>query len=90
MWYTGTNPDSAFKADGAPVTQGAGVTMSVAKPFKSELAAVGYKPSDITFLGLPHDHSDHTANANDFAGSTWLVQQPECDYMFNPPKALPS
>ena len=86
VWDTGTIPDSAFKADGAPVTQGTGVTMSVAKPFKTLLAGVGYKPSDITYLGLSHYHSDHTANANDFAGSTWLVQQPEHDYMFNPPK----
>jgi len=85
VWDTGTIPDSAFKADGAPVTQGTGITMTVSKPFKAELAAVGYKPSDITYLGLSHYHSDHTANANDFAGSTWLVQKAEHDFMFNPP-----
>ena len=34
---------------------------------------MGYKPADITYLGLSHYHSDHTAN--DFAGSTWLVHQ---------------
>ncbi len=59
------------------------------KPLKTQLAAVGYKPSDITYLGLSHYHSDHTANANDFAGSTWLVHQEERDFMFNPPPQAP-
>ena len=86
VWDTGTIPDSAFKADGAPVTQGTGVVMTVSKPFKTQLASVGYKPGDITYLGLSHYHSDHTANANDFAGSTWLVEQAERDFMFGPPQ----
>lgn len=85
IWDTGTIPDSAFKPDGSPVTQGTGAILKATKPLKTQLAEVGYKPSDITFLALSHYHSDHTANANDFAGSTWLVQQAERDYMFNPP-----
>ena len=31
---------------------------------------------------LTHYHSDHTANANDFAGATWIVQKAERDVMF--------
>jgi glyoxylase-like metal-dependent hydrolase (beta-lactamase superfamily II) len=89
IWDTGVIADSAFKPDGSPITQGAGVTMSATKPLKTQLAAVGYKPSDITYLGLSHDHSDHTANANDYAGSTWLVHQAERDFMFNPPPRAP-
>jgi glyoxylase-like metal-dependent hydrolase (beta-lactamase superfamily II) len=46
------------------------------------LAALGYAPKDITYFGLSHYHADHTANANDFAGATWLVQKPERDAMF--------
>jgi N-acyl homoserine lactone hydrolase len=86
IWDTGVIADSAFKPDGSPVTQGTGVTMSATKPLKTQLAAVGYKPSDITYLGLSHYHSDHTANANDYASSTWLVHQEERDYMFGPPQ----
>jgi len=86
MWDTGTVADSAFKADGSPVTQGTGVVISATKPLKTQMAAIGYKAADITYLGLSHYHSDHTANANDFAGSTWLVQQAERDYMFGPPQ----
>ena len=79
MWDVGVVPDSAFKADGAPVTQG---ISTVTKPLKTQLAAIGYKPSDITYLAHSHYHSDHTANSNDFAGSTWLVRQAERDAMF--------
>ena len=82
MWDFGVIPDSAFKPDGSPVTQGAGAIMSASKPLKSQLAATGYKPAGITYLALSHYHSDHTANANDFAGSTWLVRQEERDAMF--------
>lgn len=80
MWDTGTVPDSAFKPDGGPVVQG---IMTVNKPLLPQLAAIGYTPADITYLGLSHYHSDHTANANSFAGSTWLVHQTERDFMFS-------
>jgi glyoxylase-like metal-dependent hydrolase (beta-lactamase superfamily II) len=79
MWEAGLLPDSAFKADGAPVTEG---VSTVNKPLLPQLAALGYTPADITFLGLSHYHSDHTGNANAFAGSTWLVRPIERDAMF--------
>jgi N-acyl homoserine lactone hydrolase len=79
MWDVGVIPDTAFKGDGAPVTEGAS---TVAKPLLPQLAALGYTPADITYLGLSHYHSDHTANANAFAGSTWLVRPADRDAMF--------
>lgn len=79
MWDVGVIPDSAFKADGAPVTEG---ISTVTKPLLPQLAALGYSPADITYLGLSHYHSDHTANANSFASATWLVHQAERDAMF--------
>jgi glyoxylase-like metal-dependent hydrolase (beta-lactamase superfamily II) len=79
MWDSGAIPDAGLKADGSPVTQG---NFTATKTLKSQLAAVGYTPKDITYFGLSHYHVDHIANANDFAGSTWLVQQPERDAMF--------
>jgi glyoxylase-like metal-dependent hydrolase (beta-lactamase superfamily II) len=36
----------------------------------------------VTYLALSHGHGDHTANANDFQGSTWLVNKAEYDAMF--------
>jgi glyoxylase-like metal-dependent hydrolase (beta-lactamase superfamily II) len=48
---------------------------------KAQLAAIGYAPSDITYLALSHFHWDHTANANQFVKSTWLARQVERDAM---------
>jgi glyoxylase-like metal-dependent hydrolase (beta-lactamase superfamily II) len=79
MMDSGAIPDASFKGDGATVTDG---NMSATKPLKPQLAAVGYKPSDITYFVLSHDHADHTANANDFASATWIVQKAERDAMF--------
>lgn len=79
MWDSGAIPDADLKADGSPVTQ---ERFTATKTLKSQLAAVGYSPKDITYFGLSHYHVDHIANANDFAGATWLVQQPERDAMF--------
>ncbi|HXD75139.1 MAG TPA: N-acyl homoserine lactonase family protein [Vicinamibacterales bacterium] len=83
MWDVGVIPDSAFKGDGKPATDG---RSSVDKPLLPQLAALGYTPADITYLAMSHYHSDHTANANAFAGSTWLVRLAERDMMFNPPQ----
>jgi glyoxylase-like metal-dependent hydrolase (beta-lactamase superfamily II) len=79
MWDVGVIPDSAFKDDGQPVTQG---PSTVTRTLKSQLAEIGYSPSDITYLAHSHYHGDHIANSNEFAGSTWLVRKVERDAMF--------
>jgi N-acyl homoserine lactone hydrolase len=81
MWDTGEIPDSALNSDGSPTTQRA---FTVTKPLLPQLAAIGYTPADITYLALSHYHNDHVANANSFAGSTWLVQRAERAAMFAP------
>ena len=75
----GALPDSHFTGDGAPVTEG---ILSADKPLLPQLAAAGYRPSDVTYLALSHYHSDHTANANAFAAATWIVQKGDHDWMF--------
>ena len=80
MFDAGAVQDSHFTADGSPVTEG---IMSATRPLKPQLAAAGYTPADITYLALSHYHSDHTANANDFAGATWIVQKAERDVMLS-------
>jgi glyoxylase-like metal-dependent hydrolase (beta-lactamase superfamily II) len=79
MWDNGDIPDGAFAPDGGPATLGV-VTQD--KPLLPQLAAVGYAPSDITYLSMSHYHGDHVANANAFAGATWLVRKVERDRMF--------
>jgi N-acyl homoserine lactone hydrolase len=80
MWDVGVVPDSDFKGDGSPVSQG---FIEVVKPLKPQLEALGYEPEDIKYLAMSHYHIDHSANANMFAGSTWLVEQAERDIMFS-------
>lgn len=80
MFDSGGVADSLFKSDGSAVVEG---IMSATKPLLPQLAAAGYTPRDITYFVLSHYHSDHTANANEFAGATWIVQQTERDFMFS-------
>ena len=58
---------------------------SITKPLLPQLAGIGYTPADITYLALSHYHGDHTANANAFASSIWIVQKIEREAMFAPP-----
>jgi N-acyl homoserine lactone hydrolase len=80
MWDNGDIPDSAFKPGGGPASAG---VVTQAQPLLPQLAAVGYTPADITYLAMSHYHGDHMANANAFAGSTWLVRKAERDRMFS-------
>jgi glyoxylase-like metal-dependent hydrolase (beta-lactamase superfamily II) len=49
---------------------------------RGQLADIGVAPSDITYLAISHSHWDHVGNANDYAGSIWLTQKAELDFMF--------
>lgn len=80
MWDTGPVADGTFK-NGVGTLRYATTT----KTLTSQLAQVGYAPSDITYLALSHFHWDHVGNANLFAGSTWLTPKAERDYMFMDP-----
>jgi N-acyl homoserine lactone hydrolase len=82
VWDVGVIPDGDFKSDGKPATLN---YATVTKPFLPQLAAAGYRPSDITYLSFSHFHYDHVANANAFANDTWLVRQRERDIMFAEP-----
>jgi N-acyl homoserine lactone hydrolase len=79
MFDSGEIPDAAFKTDGSPAVDG---IMKAAKALKPQMAAAGYTPSDVTWFALSHYHSDHTANANEFAKATWIVQKAEREAMF--------
>jgi N-acyl homoserine lactone hydrolase len=83
LWDAGVIPDTAFKPDGKPVSAPLLMaTTTATKPLQSQMAAVGYRPSDVTYVAFSHFHSDHVANANVFINSTWLVHKTERDAMF--------
>jgi N-acyl homoserine lactone hydrolase len=77
LWDSGTIPDELVKPGGTTVERA-----TVHKTLSGQLAEIGYKPGDINYLALSHYHYDHSANANQYSGSTWLVQAPERAAMF--------
>jgi len=79
MFDTGGLGDDTFPAGGGPAKEG---IMTASKKLVPQMEAAGYKPSDVTYLVMSHYHSDHTGNANLFAGATWIVQKAERDFMF--------
>jgi glyoxylase-like metal-dependent hydrolase (beta-lactamase superfamily II) len=88
MWDAGAVADDSWVPDGGPVSRrlvlsnGQDRRVTISTPLKAQLASAGYEPADITYLALSHYHWDHVANANDFAGATWLVRQSERDGLF--------
>jgi N-acyl homoserine lactone hydrolase len=87
IWDTGAIADDSWTPTGRPVPRRLVLTNSQERrvtlrtTMKAQLAAIGYAPSDITYLALSHFHWDHTANANQFVKSTWLARQAERDAM---------
>jgi glyoxylase-like metal-dependent hydrolase (beta-lactamase superfamily II) len=57
-------------------------TVTLRRSLLAQLAEVGYARPTSTYLALSHYHYDHTANANAFAGATWLVRKAEREAMF--------
>jgi glyoxylase-like metal-dependent hydrolase (beta-lactamase superfamily II) len=90
MWDAGAVADADWTPTGKPTVQGLTLSdgqarqVTIERSLQSQLAAAGFKPADVTFLALSHFHWDHTANANLFAGATWLARPEERDAMFGP------
>jgi N-acyl homoserine lactone hydrolase len=99
LWDTGMVPDRLVKPGGNATIVGnwanwtseqvyktpadtLGPTI-VFRSLKDQLAEIGYTPADITYLILSHSHVDHVANSNDYAGSTWITQKAEREFMFS-------
>ena len=86
MWDLGILPDDTVEArargeQGNPTATSAAVT-TVTRTLTSQLAQLGYRPADITYFAFSHAHVDHNANANLFAGSTWLARPAERAFMW--------
>ena len=77
LWDACVIPDAKIKPEGTTVARA-----TAYRTLRAQLAEIGYNPSKITYLALSHMHYDHTANANDYVKSTWLVQRPERAAMF--------
>ena len=83
LWEAGTLPDSLVESGGSTEKLLPNIRRAkAAKTLRAQLAQIGYPPARITYFAMSHYHDDHSANANDFRGSTWLVQKNERDAMF--------
>jgi glyoxylase-like metal-dependent hydrolase (beta-lactamase superfamily II) len=83
MWDLGVVPDPTIeaRAQGREPPPASSV-VAAARTLKSQLAEIGYRPEDITYFAFSHAHTDHNANANMFAASTWLARPAERDFMY--------
>lgn len=85
LWDLGIVPDETVEAR-ARGEQPNPAAPAVIEPGKrtltSQLAEIGYRPQDITYVAFSHAHGDHVANANRFAASTWLARPAERSFMW--------
>jgi glyoxylase-like metal-dependent hydrolase (beta-lactamase superfamily II) len=79
VWDAGIPPSMA-----TPAGQTLATMTYRTKLLAPQLAELGLKPEDIEFFAISHSHYDHIGEANLFAGSTWIVDQAERDWMFRP------
>jgi N-acyl homoserine lactone hydrolase len=92
MWDVGAIPDNSWKPTGKPLRlhfmllDKTERDVTITTPLKTQMAAAGYSARNINFLAFSHYHWDHIANANDFAGATWLARKVERDIMFSSPQ----
>jgi glyoxylase-like metal-dependent hydrolase (beta-lactamase superfamily II) len=91
IWDVGAVPDEEWQPTGGTVVHhlslpdGQTRDIPLTRRLGEQLAKLGYPPSKITYIALSHYHYDHTANANAFANSTWLVRPVERNAMFASP-----
>jgi glyoxylase-like metal-dependent hydrolase (beta-lactamase superfamily II) len=95
MWDLGVIPDPIVEAlaRGTPRSNfNVSAVAVVTRTLKSQLAEIGYSPADIMYVAVSHSHNDHSANLNEFAGSTWLARPAEREFMWaeNNTRVIPS
>jgi glyoxylase-like metal-dependent hydrolase (beta-lactamase superfamily II) len=84
LWDTGVPDAVAAMPDGMVVANGA-ITYRRAKTLAVQLAELGVKASDITYLAISHTHGDHVGNVALFPSSTVLIQGAEYDWAMRGP-----
>ena len=76
LWDTGLPLSVAGQGK---VTMDGGDSFVYQRSIVDQLAAMGIKPADITYVAFSHLHADHAGGANAFAGSNVLMQKAEWD-----------
>jgi N-acyl homoserine lactone hydrolase len=82
LWDVGIIPDDQITPGGVEIPAANGTNVA-RMTLRSQLKAIGYTPQNITYLAISHGHADHIANANEYAGSTLLMQKAERESLFS-------
>jgi glyoxylase-like metal-dependent hydrolase (beta-lactamase superfamily II) len=83
LWDTGV-PESALNDPKGWSTLPKLIVYHLDKTLTDQLAAIGLKTSDITYVALSHTHGDHIGNVRLFANSIVLVQRAEYAWISSP------
>jgi len=79
LWDTGVPDAVAAMPDGMVAANGA-IVYRRAQTLIAQLAEIGVKPADITYVAVSHTHGDHVGNIGLFPTSTVLIQGAEYDW----------
>jgi N-acyl homoserine lactone hydrolase len=79
LWDTGVSDAVATMPDGMVVANGA-IIYRRAKTLVGQLAELGVKPADVTYVAVSHTHGDHVGNIALFPTSTVLIHGAEYEW----------
>jgi glyoxylase-like metal-dependent hydrolase (beta-lactamase superfamily II) len=83
LWDSGY-PDSLAATPEGVVSPATGARAKLPKTLVSQLAEIGVKPADVTYIAFSHSHGDHVGNANLFTNATLYIQEAEYEAAFGP------
>jgi N-acyl homoserine lactone hydrolase len=83
LWDTGV-PEAALNDPKGWSTLPKLIVYHLDKTLTGQLAEIGLKTSDITYVALSHTHGDHIGNVRLFPNSTVLMQQAEYAWISSP------
>jgi len=83
LWDTGFSDSVAAMPDGL-VAAGGALRAKLPQTLASQLAVVGVKTAEISYIAFSHFHPDHSGNANMFTSATLYIQETEYDAIFGP------
>jgi N-acyl homoserine lactone hydrolase len=83
LWDTGV-PESALNNPRGWSTLPKLIVYRLDKTLTSQLAEIGLKTSDVTYVAVSHTHGDHIGNVDLFSNSTVLMQRAEYTWISSP------
>jgi N-acyl homoserine lactone hydrolase len=83
LWDTGV-PESALHDPKGWSTLPKLIVYHLDKTITAQLAEIGLKTTDITYVAISHTHGDHIGNMSPFQNSTVLIQRAEYTWISSP------